>query len=49
MTTYTDDKICPVCRDTYDNEASQLRPKWSDHYDNVVCTTCAETEKGNNQ
>ena len=33
---------CPVCLDTMRDNVSQLRPAWSDEYDEVVCTTCQE-------
>lgn len=33
---------CPVCLDVMRDNVSQLRPAWSDHYDEVVCTTCQE-------
>ena len=32
---------CPNCLDVMRNNHSQLRPAWSDYYDEVVCTTCA--------
>ena len=46
MNTTTEDKVCPVCGDNYETEVSQLCPVWSEHYDNIVCVDCAETEKG---
>lgn len=37
-----DDENCVSCYVLMDINATQLRPTWSDHYDNVVCLTCAE-------
>jgi hypothetical protein len=34
--------MCPNCEDTMDSDVTQLRPTWSDYYDDVVCLTCAE-------
>jgi hypothetical protein len=37
-----DGNACPNCLDVMDSNATQLRPIWSDYYDDVVCLTCAE-------
>jgi len=33
---------CPNCLDVMRDNISQLAPAWSDYYDEVVCTSCAE-------
>jgi hypothetical protein len=33
---------CPVCLDVMRDNVSQLKPVWSDEYDEVVCTSCQE-------
>lgn len=38
-----DGNNCPVCFDVMDSKVSNYRPKWSDHWDNVVCQVCADT------
>ena len=34
--------MCPNCEDIMNSDVTQLRPTWSDYYDDVVCLTCAE-------
>jgi hypothetical protein len=36
---------CPNCLEVMRDNHSQLRPAWSDYYDEVVCTSCAEEVK----
>jgi hypothetical protein len=37
-----DGNACPNCLDVMDSNATQLRPIWSDYYDDVVCLSCVE-------
>ncbi len=37
-----DGNACPNCLDTMNINVTQLRPTWSDYYDDVVCLDCAE-------
>ena len=37
-----DGLLCPVCLEVMRDNVSQLRPEWSDVYQEVVCTTCEE-------
>ena len=37
------DNCCPICGDAF-SSASQYRPVWSDHYDNIVCVDCHESQ-----
>lgn len=39
---FTNETTCPLCGEEYDETASQLRPVWSDEYDNIVCISCKE-------
>ncbi len=37
------DRRCPICHDELSATASNLKPVWSDYYDNIVCADCATT------
>jgi hypothetical protein len=37
------DRRCPICHDVFSATVSNLKPVWSDYFDNIVCVDCAAT------